>query len=316
MTRLLLSCIAITSGLAIGLAAAAADDPVRDVSSLAIAVAPFERDAPPGAAVPDVDTLLADRLGTQGVRRIVGPGELAVDADAEPADETVRSWAKQAQVDALVVGRITRIGNQVSVDVKLRSGETGGVANTYVAEVMSAERLEATVDGLARQILDGAADFRPVGVAAGPPASPAPSKPASDAFGIDFDSDRPISIRSDELEAIKTGGARRLLFTRNVVVTQDDTTIRSNRLEAFYPAEKNQPDRLVASGGVRMTQGKREARCDEATYERKDDLLICRGHAELREGEDCVVGEWIEFDTAAETVNVKGGAKVVIGGCQ
>jgi len=311
-----LSCIAVASSIAIGLAAAAADDSVRDVSSIAIAVAPFERDAPPGAAVPDVDTLLADRLGTQGVRRIVGPRELAVEADAEPANETVQSWAKQADVDALVVGRITRIGTQVSVDLKLRSGETGGVASTYVAEVLSAERLEPTVDRLAGQVLDGAANLLQTGVAAGPPAPPTPSKPDKQAFGIDFDSDRPISIRSDELEAIKTGGARHLLFTRNVVVTQDDTTIRSNRLEAFYPPETNQPDRLVASGGVRMTQGEREARCDEATYERKDDLLICRGHAELRDGKDCVVGEWIEFDTAAETVNVKGGAKVVIGGCQ
>jgi lipopolysaccharide transport protein LptA len=316
MMRAVLFCIAISSIIATGLTAAAAEKPAGDVSSIAIAVASFERHAPPGVAVPDVDTLLADRLGTQGVRRSVGPAELAVEADAEPTDETVQAWAKQADVEAVVVGRITRIGNQVSVAVKLRSGKTGEVEGTYVAEMLSAERLETTVDRLAGEVLDGAGQFVQAHVAAAPPAPPAPSKPASDPFGINFDSDRPISIRSAELEAIKSAGARRLLFTGSVVVTQDDTTIRSNRLEAFYPPEKNQPDRLVASGGVRMTQGTREARCDEATYERKDDMLICRGHAELREGDDCVVGEWIEFDTAAETVNVKGGAKVVIGGCE
>jgi len=315
MTRAVFSCIAFAMSVAIGFSAAAADAHAPAVSSIAIAVAPFERNVPPGAAVPDIETLLADRLGTQGVQRIVGPVELAVEADAEPTDETVQAWAKRADVAVVVVGRITRIGNQVSVDVRLRSGETGEVASTYVAEVLRAERLETAVDRLASQILDGAGDFLQPGASADSPASPAPPEPASDAFGINFNSDRPISIHSDELEAVKTGGARRLLFTRNVVVTQDDMTIRSNRLEAFYPAETSQPDRLVASGKVRMTQGDREARCDEATYERDEDMLICRGNAELREGEDCVAGEWIEFDTESETVTVKGGAKVVIGGC-
>jgi lipopolysaccharide transport protein LptA len=315
MTRAGFTCVALATSVAIAFSAAAADAPAQGSSPIAIAVAPFERDARSGAAMPDVATLLADRLGTQGVQRVVGPSELAVEADAEPADETVQAWAKQVEVATVVVGRVTRIGNQVSVDVRLRSGATGEVAGTYVAEVLGAEQLETAVDQLVRQILEGVGDFPQSGVSAAPPASPAPSKPAVSSFGISFDGDRPISIRSDELEAVNTGGARRLLFTRNVVVTQDDVTIRSNRLEAFYPPDTNQPDRLAASGSVRMTQGEREARCDEATYERAEDLLICRGNAELRDGEDCVAGQRIEFDTAAETVNVKGGAKVFIGGC-
>jgi lipopolysaccharide transport protein LptA len=312
------SCIAFAVTVAVGFSAASAEPPVRDVSSLAIAVAPFEREAPPGAVVPDIETLLADRIGTQGVSRIVGPGEFAVEADAEPAPETVQTWAKQKGVKVVVVGRTTRIGNQVSVDVRLRSGETGVVVGTYVAEVLHAERLEPAVDRLANQILDGAGDFLHSSVSAEPPPSPTPPAPRKSddrPFGISFDSDQPVSIRSDELEAVEVDGTRRLLFTENVVVTQDDVTIRSNRLEAFYPAETSQPDRLLASGRVRMKQGDREARCDEATYDRAKEMLVCRGNAELREGEDCVTGQWIEFDTAAETVKVKGGAKVVIGGC-
>jgi lipopolysaccharide transport protein LptA len=315
MTRAGSACIALATSVAIAFSAVADDAPAQASSSIAIAVAPFEHDPPSGAAMPDVATLLADRLDTQGVQRVVGPSELAVEADAEPADETVQAWAKQVEVAVVVVGRVTRIGSQVSVDMRLRSGATGEAAGTYVAEVFGAEQLETAVDRLASQIIEGAGDFPRSGVSAAPPASPAPSKPVANPFGISFDSDRPISIRSDELEAIKNGGARRLLFTKNVVVTQDDVTIRSNRLEAFYPPDTNQPDRLAASGRVRMTQGDREAHCDEATYERAEDLLICRGNAELREGEDCVAGQWIEFDTAAETVNVKGGAKVFIGGC-
>jgi lipopolysaccharide export system protein LptA len=63
-----------------------------------------------------------------------------------------------------------------------------------------------------------------------------------------------------------------------------------------------------------MTQGKNEARCDQATFERTQDMLICLGNAELRDDQGCVAGERIEFDLAAETVKVKGGARVVIGG--
>jgi lipopolysaccharide transport protein LptA len=312
MTLAVFSCIAIAASVAVSFSAQAADAHAQGVSSLSIAVAPFERDAPSGVALPDIETLLADRIGTQGVQRIVGPYEFAVEADAEPADETVQAWAKQMDVAVVVVGRITRIGNQMSVDVRLRSGETGEVEGTYVAEILGSERVETAVDRLAGQILDGAGDFLQLGAPAEPPASPAP---ANRAFGIDFDGGQPVSIRSDELEAVRLSGARHLLFTKNVVVTQDDVTIRSERLEAFYPADRNQPDRLVASGGVRMTEGESEARCDEATYERATEMLICRGNAELRDGEDCVAGQWIEFDTAAETVKVKGGAKVVIGGC-
>jgi lipopolysaccharide export system protein LptA len=144
--------------------------------------------------------------------------------------------------------------------------------------------------------------------------SAAPSEASDDAFGISFDSDRPMSIHADKLESVRSSGARTLLFTQNVVVTQDDVTIKSNRLEAFYPPDSNQPERLVATGQVRMSNRTNEARCDRATYERSKDMLVCRGNAELREGDDCVAGEWIEFDLESETLKVGGGAKAVIGG--
>ncbi len=126
-----------------------------------------------------------------------------------------------------------------------------------------------------------------------------------------FDNDQPISIHSDELEASQNGGARRLVFSKNVRVEQGDLRLASARLEAFYPENANQPDRLVATGSVHVVQGTREARCDEAVYHRSDDLLVCEGNAELRDGDDRVAGERIEFDLAAEKVTVKGGATVL-----
>jgi lipopolysaccharide export system protein LptA len=245
------------------------------------------------------------------VQKIVGPAELAVAANAEPTAETVQLWSKQAGVGALVVGRITRIGVPISVEVRLRSASTGEIIGTYVAEIQKPGELESAVGDLAQQVFDGAGGSSQ-GTA--PAVSAAPSGGSDGAFGISFDSDRPISIRADQLESVRSSGSRKLLFTQNVVVTQEEVTIKSNRLEAFYPPDSSQPERMVATGSVRMSNGKSEARCDRATYERSKEMLFCRGHAELREGEDCVAGEWIEFDIESDTVKVGGGAKVVIGG--
>ncbi|MBW2667543.1 MAG: hypothetical protein JRE13_14725 [Deltaproteobacteria bacterium] len=277
-------------------------------AAVSIAVAPFERRAAPDVVLPDIDQLLADRIGTRGVQKIVGPAELSVEADAEPTAEPVQAWSKQAEVEALVVGRITRIGVPISVEVRLRSASTGEILGTYVAEILKPDQLEAAVEDLTRQVLDGAGGTSPEDA---PAVSAAPSEGG---FGIAFDSGRPISIRADQLESERSGGARKLLFTQNVVVTQDDVTIKSNRLEAFYPPDSSKPERLVATGRVRMSNRKNEARCDSATYERSKEMLVWRGNAELREGDDCVAGEWIEFDLQADTVKVGGGAKVIIGG--
>lgn len=136
---------------------------------------------------------------------------------------------------------------------------------------------------------------------------------AATPFGLGLaDADQPISIRADELEAISSGGERRLVFTTNVTVDQADVHIESRRLEAFYPKGQSQPERLVADGDVRLRQKLVEARCDHATYERTQRFLVCRGHAELRDGDNRVRGAVIEFDLEREVVRVKGGVSVLL----
>ena len=132
-------------------------------------------------------------------------------------------------------------------------------------------------------------------------------------FGIGMpDSDQPISIRADELEAVSKESRRHLIFTANVRVEQADVRIESDRLEAYYPKGEKQPDRLVATGHVRLMQKTVEARCDRATYDRKAQILVCEGSAELRDGGNRVAGAVIEFDLEHEIVKVTGGASVWI----
>jgi lipopolysaccharide export system protein LptA len=124
--------------------------------------------------------------------------------------------------------------------------------------------------------------------------------------------DDPISINSEELEVFPHDGGRRLVFSRSVEVLQGDVTLNADRLEAVYPQGASQPERLLASGHVRVVQGDRRARCDEAIYERGSQTILCRGRAEVLHGCDRVRGEEIEFDLERERVRVTGAASVVI----
>jgi lipopolysaccharide export system protein LptA len=143
-------------------------------------------------------------------------------------------------------------------------------------------------------------------------AAAAPAEPGGEQSVSMFpiQGDKPLSIRSDELEAIEDGGRRRLVFTRNVNVEQDDLRVHSDRLEALYPPGGSQPDKLVAQGNVRVSQRDKTMLCDAATYFQREDRLLCTGNAELRQGDDRVRGREIEIFVKQNRVKVKGGAIV------
>lgn len=268
-----------------------------------VGVVMFETAGPPGSEVPDVATLLADQIRTLGVAKIIGPGELAAPADASPSDTTVMGIASKAGVDVIVVGRTTQIGGQLSVDVRLRSGSTGKPLATYVGEVGRTHPISSVVATLAGQVVDGALESWS---RAHPPAVSS-RKPAPEPAGQQrpFDGNKPISIKSNSLVATDVDGRRRMVFTGNVRVIQDDVKMTSNSLTADYPAGESQPSEMVARGSVRVTQNGQEVLCDTGTYNRLEATLMCCGHAELRDGANRVRGSCIEFDLNGETVRVE-----------
>lgn len=146
--------------------------------------------------------------------------------------------------------------------------------------------------------------------AAGGSAAPTPAETEQSVSMFPIKGDKPLSIRSDELEALEEGGSRRLVFTRNVNVEQGDLRVHSDRLEALYPPGGNQPDRLVADGRVRVSQRDKTMLCDKATFYQSEDRLVCVGNAELLQGKDRVQGKEIEIFVRQNRVKVKGGAIV------
>ena len=137
------------------------------------------------------------------------------------------------------------------------------------------------------------------------------SAPATGAGLLDIESGQPLSITADELEAIELpDGRRQLLFNRSVNVEQGGLVVRADRLEAHYAEKATQPERLVASGNVRVKQKSRELSCAKATYFPGEERLECVGNAKLRDGSNQVDGERIEILFAQDRIRVKGGAVV------
>lgn len=130
---------------------------------------------------------------------------------------------------------------------------------------------------------------------------------------LQVDTDQPLSIKADELEAIEEpDGRRRLVFSRKVNVDQGGLQVQSDRLEALYPANATQPDRLLAIGNVRVRQKTRELSCARATYFPARERLECSGNAQLRDGANRVTGETIEVLFGEDRIRVKGGAVVLV----
>jgi lipopolysaccharide export system protein LptA len=290
-------------------------------ATAALAVAEFERVPPASPDVPDVGALLADRLATLGVERVVGPARLQGAASAEPTNDEVRGWAARARVGAIVVGRTTRDGSALSIQAHLRNGSGGAAVGSYSAAVPRPEDLVSAVDLLANQIVSqglpalASANAPPKTDVASPAPSAAKSGSSPGALPIDMGGlkkDAPLNIQSDELEAFQNDKTKRFLFTGNVRVSQDVMNLKADRLEAFYPPNSNDPDRLVATGRVIVSQKDQEARCDTATYLKTDQRIFCRGNAEMRQGDDRVRGKEIEIRLDTDQLIVRGGAEVHI----
>lgn len=283
-----------------------------------IGVAPFERVAPEGIYVPDVSTLLADRLGaTQGIAAI-GPAAFGGAPDPEPDAERLRAWGEQTGSEVIVTGRASRFGRKTSIDVRVREAATGALVGTFVEEAprTDAEALLETAARLAARVVaglrEGASEPSAPAVSARPEPPPIPEASESEGGGglLGGDSDDPLQINASEIDAITQGGRRTIIFTGNVRASQGDLKLRSDRLQAFYPPGESEPERLVATGRVRVAQLERELLCDEATFFNADQRLLCVGEAELRERDDRVRGDEITIFLAEDRIQVRGNTRL------
>jgi lipopolysaccharide export system protein LptA len=256
---------------------------------------------PSAARVDGLDARLADALRDGAGLEVTPVSEAR--ADGARASE-VRRWALESGADGVVTGRV----EQGVLWLELRSAHSGGLLGGWsLSPALPPAELEPALADIRRLL--GAP---PLGRSAGAPGDGEEGSGARSLVAARR-SEGPISIKSAQLDVVSSGGRRHLVFTDDVIVTQGDIELRADRLDAFYDEGQSQPQKLVAKGRVRVVQGERTAQCEQATYLRAQQLVVCAGRAELVQGCDVVRGSRIEFDLEREHFTVMGAASVVLG---
>ena len=280
---------------------------------LALAVAQFRGDTAGNRTGSAVSSLLAARLEAESLR-VVPPETFGAPPGREDGARELRRRARERSVDAVVSGRVQRFGERVSIQVRLHSAATGESLATFVEEAQNAAEIDGAVDQLGQRIAAGLPDALAAAEDA-PSSDPAETERAGE--GAPSNSDEQVSIQSEELEIFPgDGGGRRVLFTGKVRVSRGSIKLDSDRLEALYPPGGQNPERLVATGRVRIRAAAEdggEARrlfCDRATYVQKEESLLCVGRSVLHSGTCQVHGDEIEILFAADVIRARRNAHV------
>ncbi len=289
------------------------------------AILPFDGFPSQGAShttAMETSDLLAQRLRAAGAVRVVGPADFEGKVSRRPDAAAVKRIGVEQDVVGIITGTTTRIGTHLSVDVQLHSAASGAVAATIVEEVPTPAALQPALDRIAKRILQivvGSTGDNMARADTTPPVS-APTEGRTQKTTVASKKTNssaaapkgPMAITADQLEVLPKDGGRTIVFVGNVKLVQGPLLLTSEKLEAVYAAGASDPERIVATRNVRITQSGKSVRCDQATYQSKTQRVICRGNAVMQQGIDQAEGEEIEFQLDAERLLIRGGAKVVI----
>lgn len=114
----------------------------------------------------------------------------------------------------------------------------------------------------------------------------------------------PIQITSDRLEAYDDKAL--VLFSGNVVATQDDAVIRGDKLYLYYDKKDNAEkgpagvtinagkiQRIELRGHVNMKKGERTVTGEKAVFHNADQKVVVTGNAVMREGDNVITGDTV-----------------------
>ncbi|MCX5849198.1 MAG: lipopolysaccharide transport periplasmic protein LptA [Deltaproteobacteria bacterium] len=141
-------------------------------------------------------------------------------------------------------------------------------------------------------------------------------------------SDEPMEITSNRMEAFNEN--KLVVFSGNAMVKQGSNVLKSDKLLLYYKKEPDKKEKVgtietertgdlekvEAKGNVSLTQGKRIATGDEATYFRDSAKIILTGNAVLSEGKNLIKGDkvivYINEDRGVVESNTKKQVKAII----
>lgn len=101
-------------------------------------------------------------------------------------------------------------------------------------------------------------------------------------------------------------------WTGHVRAVKAKTTLLSPELTAHYDAQ-GEIDRMLARGGVEVTEGDRWARGQNADYDVPRGLLVVTGRAQARQGQSRMKGTKVTFFTGTEFLEVENATTIIEG---
>ena len=149
--------------------------------------------------------------------------------------------------------------------------------------------------------------------AQGAPARPRPPRPTTAAPAVRPDGaaaadgkNGPVMVDADQLENIQKEGL--VVFTGNVVATQNGSTQWADRMEVYLDDKGDRITRTVSTGNVRIiTRDCRSGTARRAEYYDAEQRVVLIGNARVWRDDNVVTGERITIYLAEDRSVVEGG---------
>jgi len=107
----------------------------------------------------------------------------------------------------------------------------------------------------------------------------------------EFDQNQPIEIVSEHLEISEQ--QRQSVFTGDVVATQGEMTLNTDKLTVVFQQDQDAVDHLIALGHVVFVYLDRRATAEKAVFYQQDEKLVLTGNAVITQGENTISGDEI-----------------------
>jgi lipopolysaccharide export system protein LptA len=135
-----------------------------------------------------------------------------------------------------------------------------------------------------------------------PAAAPSPAAPSASQEGRNA----PVTVDADQLENLQKEGL--VVFTGNVVATQNSSTQYADRMEVYLDDKGNRIVRTVSTGNVRIiTRDCRTGTAKRAEYYDAEQRVVLIGNARVWRDDNVVTGERITIYLAEDRSVVEGG---------
>jgi lipopolysaccharide export system protein LptA len=139
------------------------------------------------------------------------------------------------------------------------------------------------------------------------PARPAAAAPSPTAPGAGPEGrNAPVTVDADQLENLQKEGL--VVFTGNVVASQNSSTQYADRMEVYLDDKGNRIVRTVSTGNVRIiTKDCRTGTAKRAEYYDDEQRVVLIGDARVWREDNVVTGEKITIFLAEDRSVVEGG---------